>query len=284
MQRRAVVARLAHNQEVAGSSPAAATNFWEGHSAEGNAGATERAVEPSCITQARRTVSRSYRAPVAAGGCSPLGTRMTHKKLLRRTLKPGCFSVIPDDVLFDLELSTEARLLYMYVYRRSYKIGCCRLSNSVLAKFLGCSLRSVTRYLDQLCEQKHLVRLGGRRHQRLVPAINLECLPDLLSDTSGRLDSLSDTHGRLELIPIQTLVADKKKLIGHGCPNRPVLSDTSGRPIETIKKTYTENRALPSSFHSSRGSPRPPRARSGLKDQILAEVTELRRQRDHVEP
>ena len=67
------------------------------------------------------------------------------------------FINIPQQLLFDTNVSSFAKLLYGELYVLGYKNGVCNVSNSFLAKANNCSISKIIRALKDLKENNYII-------------------------------------------------------------------------------------------------------------------------------
>lgn len=75
--------------------------------------------------------------------------------------------VIPTDLLYDNELTPEAKLLFFIIYALAYKEGYCFASNEGLSERICLGLTSVKKYLKELKTQK-LILIETYKLKRVI--------------------------------------------------------------------------------------------------------------------
>lgn len=63
---------------------------------------------------------------------------------------------IPSNLLFDIKVSSFAKLLYGELCVLSYKNGVCKVSNEFLAKINNCSIGTIKRALRDLKDNRYI--------------------------------------------------------------------------------------------------------------------------------
>lgn len=104
-------------------------------------------------------------------------------------LKYG-YAVIPNDVLYDTDLSSSAKLLYACVASLSAKQGYCFASNKYLAGKLGLKVRQIQYLLKEL--EDHLTLEDSPNGQRLIS------LEGVQKNAGG--GAKNDTHNNTSII------------------------------------------------------------------------------------
>lgn len=70
--------------------------------------------------------------------------------------EPAYFAVIPAPVLFDTEISADAKILYAHIVTLARKSGYAFAANSYFERVTGKSDRAIRRHLKQLVERGHI--------------------------------------------------------------------------------------------------------------------------------
>lgn len=93
-------------------------------------------------------------------------------------MKVGMFAVLPSEVRYDARLSDRSKLLYAEIAAATNTYGICEEDNSYFAACLHVDPRSITRALDQLIENGHILRLKERGRRKLKVVIKGFPMPD----------------------------------------------------------------------------------------------------------
>ena len=71
------------------------------------------------------------------------------------------WTTIPNAVLFDKDLTPNAKLVFGFISSLSAKEGFCWATNSYIAEKMGLGLSTVSSLISELCKKKYILELDN---------------------------------------------------------------------------------------------------------------------------
>lgn len=108
------------------------------------------------------------------------------------TLSHG-YSILPNTVLYDQQISSSAKLLYACISSHCAKTGKCFATNDYLAEKMGVSIRNIQKQLGELLDTKYVeAEFNDQKNKRLLG------LGGVSKTTGGGVEN--DTHNNTNII------------------------------------------------------------------------------------
>ena len=149
--------------------------------------------------------------------------------------KKSYYAIIPANVRYDKQLTPNAKLLYGEITALANEKGYCWASNSYFAELYGVSVRSVSKWINQLNQKKYI-------HVKIIYNENNKEIKERRIYITHPLEEKFYTYGRNVLYPIEEKFQDNNTI--NNTLYKDIVEYLNKRAGTNYKHTTRKTRAL----------------------------------------